>query len=499
VTLPPDSMGQRSVEGFLWSGSAVGAQAFGQIAVLALLARFLTAVEFGVVSAALVVIGLVRILTEAIVGPAVTQRPDLTVDHQKSAFALSLYIGLAAGVIMFVSAEGIASLFAIPELVPVVRALAPMFLLESLGTVPAALLQRDLAFSRLSIVEMISFLVGYSAVGVILALLGAGIWALVAAQLGFSVVKSGMLLVRRPHPKGLLLSRRASREILYFGGGHMSARFLNYLAIQGDYFVVGRWMSAESLGFYGRAYQLALRPSVLLGIALDRVIFPVMATVQGDLERLRRVYRRSVSLVASLTAPLSALGVILGSELVLLVLGPGWEEVNVPFKVFAAGLLFRTGYKPSDSLAKATGIVYQRARRQAVYAIIVFPLALVGTRWGLPGVSYGVLAAIVINYLMMAQLSVRQIEMTWKDFATAHLRGFATAVMAAAVVLPTSALMRSVGAGSFQVLFGSLGTLVVLVGPAVVLWPRAVLGPDVLWFRDRVKSRAGRRTSPKSP
>ena len=65
-------MGQQSVEGFLWTGSAVVAQAIGQIVVLALLARLLTPLEFGVVSAALVVIALVRIFTESLIGPAIT-------------------------------------------------------------------------------------------------------------------------------------------------------------------------------------------------------------------------------------------------------------------------------------------------------------------------------------------------------------------------------------------------------------------------------------------
>ena len=325
-----------------------------------------------------------------------------------------------------------------------------------------------------------------------LALLDAGVWALVGAQLGFSVVRSTLLLFSRSHAKSLIARRDAAGEILQFGGGHALARFFNYLAVQGDYLVVGRWLSAETLGFYGRAYQLALRPSVLLGKALDRVMFPVMASVQNDLERLQRVYRRSVSLVASLAAPLAVVGVILGPEVVRVVLGPGWEPVVIPFQIFAAGLLFRSGYKPADSLSKALGIVYQRAIRQAVYALLVFVLALIGTRWGLPGVAWGVFIAIVVNYVLMAHLSLRALDLTWAGFVTAHFRGLAQAFAVAVIVLPVSMIIRAGGGSSFEVLLGSLGLLLVVAAVALRTWPQAVMGPDLLWFTNRVARRFSR-------
>jgi len=482
-------MGQRSVEGFLWSGSAVAAQAIGQIVVLALLARLLTALEFGVVSAALVVIALVRIFTESLIGPAITQRPDLTERHERTAFALAIYSGIAAGGILWLGADAIAALFVLPELVRVVQVLSVMFLLEALGAVPGALLQRDLNFARLSLIEMVSFFGGYAVVGVALALLDAGVWALVWAQLGYSLVRSTLLLFSRPHAKSLIPRRDAAKEILRFGGGHASARFFNYLAVQGDYLVVARLLSAEALGFYGRAYQLALRPAVLLGKALDRVIFPVMSSVQGDLERLQRVYRRSVSLVVSLTAPLAVVGVILGPEIVRVVLGPGWEPVYIPFQIFSVSLLFRSGSKPADSLSKAIGIVYQRAARQAVYALLVITLALIGTRWGLPGVAWGVFIAIVVNYLLMAHLSLRALELKWVDFVTAHFRGLGQALTVAIMVLPVSMIIRAGGGNSFEVLLGSLGLLLVVAAVAVRVRPEAAMGPDLLWFTNRVARR----------
>jgi len=206
--------------------------------------------------------------------------------------------------------------------------------------------------------------------------------------------------------------------------------------------------------------------------------------------------------VGPLPAQASVNGFVTGPDVVGALLGGGWEEVYLPFQVFAAGLFFRSGYKPSDSLAKATGSVYKRAWRQAAYALLVFSLALLGTRWGIPGVAIAVLVAIIVNYLMMAQLSLSELGMKWSRFGSAHTRGLVTSAAVTAILLPTATLLRGGGAGPFAVLFGSLGVLGVVGGLALWLRPQAVLGADVLWFtkrlKNRVKGRKANRTETQS-
>jgi PST family polysaccharide transporter len=79
----------------------------------------------------------------------------------------------------------------------------------------------------------------------------------------------------------------------------------------------------------------------------------------------------------------------------------------VPFQILIASLLFRTSYKISDSLALATGSMKSRALRQWIYAAAVAGGALLGTPWGLSGVSAGVALAVILNFLMMLQLALR--------------------------------------------------------------------------------------------
>src|SRR5205085_7294251 len=119
--------------------------------------------------------------------------------------------------------------------------------------------------------EMATVALGYGAVGITLAVLGFGVWALVGGYLAQTLLKTTLLLAVQRHPLWPLLERRAAGELLYFGGAFTAARIGNYLAGQGDNLVVGRWLGAEALGVYGRAYQLMAGPAVLFGQVLDKV------------------------------------------------------------------------------------------------------------------------------------------------------------------------------------------------------------------------------------
>jgi hypothetical protein len=84
-------------------------------------------------------------------------------------------------------------------------------------------------------------------------------------------------------------------------------------------------------------------------------------------------------------------------------------------------MMFRTSYRMSDSLSRATGKVYRRAWRQALYAVLVFVGAWIGQRDGITGVAAGVLVALFLNYLLMAHLGLVVLRISWSSFLLAQL------------------------------------------------------------------------------
>ena len=105
---------------------------------------------------------------------------------------------------------------------------------------------------------------------------------------------------------GFSLNKQALRHLLTYGAGFSLARIANCVALRGDQLVVGRWLGADALGIYSRAYCFVGLPANLFGTVVDRVIFPAMAMVQKDRQKLAEAYSRAVGLVAMTTIPLSA-------------------------------------------------------------------------------------------------------------------------------------------------------------------------------------------------
>src|SRR5438045_7492786 len=95
-------------------------------------------------------------------------------------------------------------------------------------------------------------------------------------------------------------------------------------------------------------------PSSLFGNALDRTLFPAMAKVQDDKQRLIKAYLAGTSLIALVAMPISVLFVFMAPEIISILLGKNWLAVILPFRILACSLLFRMSYKMSDSIARAT-------------------------------------------------------------------------------------------------------------------------------------------------
>ncbi|MGE3173739.1 MAG: lipopolysaccharide biosynthesis protein [Planctomycetota bacterium] len=472
-----------------WSSLGLGAQGLGQFALLAVLARHLTAAEFGVMTATLIVVGAGRAV-HAGVSPALVQRQELRPDHVRSAFALSWMVAIGLIGLMWVTAPLVGAFFHMEQLVPVMRAMSLLFAIQAPGLVPEALLQRGMQMRSLAQAEVAGVLIGWLPIGIGCAMLGCGVWSLVAAHLGQALVKSVALVWVRPHERAVWPVRGATRELVHYGTGFVAARLCNVAASQGDNFVVGRWMSAAALGVYGRAYQLMAMPAMFLGEVVDRIVFPLLSRCQDDRASLRLAYGRGVSLVATIMAPASALSIVLAPELVAVVLGPKWESVVLPFQVLMFGLVFRTGYKISDMLARATGTVYARAWRQAIFAALIFTGAWIGTEDGVDGVAIGIVAALGVNYLMMAQLSLRTTGMGWARFASLHVRGAVVGTAVAALTWPLAEGMRSLWHQPFAVLTSTLLVAGAVLAVALVRAPRSILGGDGMWLLSNLTGRA---------
>jgi PST family polysaccharide transporter len=276
-----------------------------------------------------------------------------------------------------------------------------------------AIFNRDLAFRAPAATSLASYVLGYGAVSLILATLGFGTYALVLAFVSQHVLRVCLLLVCLENRPRLAFSRPDARRILRFGFGFSIAKIGNVTALQADNLIVASYLGNAALGLYSRSYQIIMSPIGLLAMIVDRVLFPAMARQQNRIATLRSAFLMLNGAVFAIFLPLSLVLFEFRHELVLILLGGAWSAASGPFGMLGIGLSFRAGYRLSDIVARARGLVYRRAVVQWIYAGCIVTGGIAGARWGLTGVALGISAAIAVNWLLMTALTNRSLNITW--------------------------------------------------------------------------------------
>lgn len=477
------SLTKKTTGGFLWLSSGKAFQALLQIGVLAVLARLISPESFGVAQIALIVVGFANLLSQMGIGPALIQRRELTSIHLRVGFTFSLVMGVALGGITFFCSGLIATFFGMPNLEEVIKAISIVFVIESFIVVSVSLLQKKMRFKEFAFVNIISYLIGYGFIGIIMGYLGYGVWALIFAFISQAIIKAFIVSILEPYSIFPSFKRRELRELLYFGGGFTIARFANYLAGQGDNIIIGKFLGANSLGMYSRAYAIMVQPVNLIGSAMDSVLFPAIATVQHDKSKIAKAYINGVAAIATISLPLSVLIVIISPEIVNVLLGSDWLEAVVPLQLLAGAMMFRMGYKISDSLTRATGDVYKRAWRQVIYALLVLIGTYIGSFQGLSGVAIGVAFAIIVNYFLMAHLSLKIIDISWNDYFKSHIPGIYTALITGILIYIIINIIRLYINSNIITVIISTISYCLITFLLLLKFPKLMLGENNEWIQ----------------
>jgi len=474
--LPKENLSKSTMSSFGWQYISIIAQALLQLIVLAVLSRLLSPEDFGVLGLAMIFVGFAALFSQLGVGPALIQRSEITPTHIRVGFTLSILLSLIFTLLMILIAPWTALFLKNDQVTDVLYVISFNFLFAGFGVVAESLLRRNLRFKSLMWANVWSYLFGYAMIGIVLAWLGYGVWALVGATLGQSLLKSVLLLVINPHPLVPSLARQEIRELLFFGGGFTLAHLLNYSANQGDYFVVGRIMGSEALGVYNRAYQLMMLPAKYFSQVLTGVLFPVMAKMQDKRHQLTNAYLGGIAIVTLVSAPLGVLMITMASEIVEVLLGPKWSDTVIPFQILTLGVVARGSYKIDDALARALGVMYQRSVRDAIYAAAVILGALIGLRWGLPGVAFGVLCAVVLNYVLALQMSIKLLNCKWSQIIKVLSPAIYPTIIVAVVSISVRTLLHAYGLPAWF----TLGTTTLMSGLGLI--GLYLLRPQILGF-----------------
>jgi teichuronic acid exporter len=477
--LRPTRLVSKAIAGASWTTVEQVATTVLKLITLLVLARLVSPAEFGLAAAGLLIAELAFLFSEAAMGQALVQRSQLRPEHIRVAFTVMLLLGLGAAIALAMSAPAIAGFFGMPPLERIVPVLAVLIPIQSLCAISLAILTRQGRFRYLALARLPCVAFGYSLVAIGLALAGAGVWALVLGTICRDVLLLLALYAAARHALRPSLAWQAIKDLAGFSTGQTLVRLGNYIAQNGDYVVVGRLLGAFALGHYSRAYQLMMAPANLLSAVTTRVLFPLMASVQQDRERLARAYLRCIGASVALTLPLSVVLSACADEIVFVLLGDRWGAAAAPFAALSLVLVFRSARNVANVATIAQGESFRLAWRQYVYALLVVIGAALGAPWGIGGVAVAVAAVIVIHYAISAQLANRLLGISWRRFGRVHISGLASAAVVLLALQLSKPFISEVG--NVLVELGLLLSLAAIVLASLyTVAPGRFLGTDAL-------------------
>jgi PST family polysaccharide transporter len=402
------------IRGVAWTGAAkFSSQLLAWVSTL-VVARMLTPNDYGLVSMATVYLGVLTLLSEFGLGSAIVMLRDLTEEHIAQLNGLSVCLGLAGFAISCVVAVPLGHFFGSPGLPQVIVVMSVGFIIASFQSIPSSLLQKELRFKLLSVIEGIKSIV-LSGAMVILALEGFRYWTLVLGALIGSGLGTLLTLANRRHrmqwPNLRFLSHaiRFSRQVFV-------TRLTWYWYSNADFIVAGRTLGQTGLGNYTVAWNLANAPIEKITTLVGGVTPAYYSAVQQHHAALRRYLLRPIEVIALITFPLTVGLAFVSRDLVISALGQKWYEVIAPLRLLALYACVRSIMPFVAQVLMVTGDAGFLMWNGIISAVVI-PLGfLIGSHWGTQGIAAAWVIAYPVNAIPLYLRLSRRIFLTKAEF-----------------------------------------------------------------------------------
>lgn len=322
------------VSSIAWTGLAkLTAQTLSWLSTL-VVARLLSPGDYGLVGMAGVLIGVIQVVSEFGLGQTIVTLRELSEEGIAQLNGLALLMGFGACAVSVLSALPVSRFFRSERVAPVVVALSLGFALTAVRVVPAALLRRDLEFSRLAVIEAIGSAV-LSITMVAFAFLGLGVWTLVLGTLGSQAFSSAAVLYYRRVPCRWP-TREELRGSMAFTRHQLTGNLIWHTYSSSDFLVAGKMLGEKLLGLYYFAWSLSKAvPDKVTGLIIS-VTPSYFSAVQDSPAELRRYLLRLTEAIALVTFPTLMGMALLADSIETSLLGPRWAGLAPPLRILAA-------------------------------------------------------------------------------------------------------------------------------------------------------------------
>ncbi|WP_317228727.1 lipopolysaccharide biosynthesis protein [Clavibacter sp. MX14-G9D] len=437
-----------------------------QLLTLAILARILNATDFGILSMVMAIAGIASLLGDFGLSMASIQARELSAAQRSNLFWINAVLGALLSVSVFSLAVPISLFYGRPELIPVCQALSVVFLLNALAAQFKAEVTRSLRFRWLAATDVLGQAVA-SAAAIALALIGWSYYALVAQQLVLAAVTLMSVIIGAQWLPGLPSRGSGMRALIGFGANTMGVQLVNYVSGNADSVLIGRVWGAGALGVYDRAYQIFRMPLQQIAAPMTRVVFPLLSRAQ-DSPRFDHYVQRAQLILAYGMGGVFFFAASTADPLIDLLLGPGWDESKIIFRILALGGVFQALGFVYYWVFLARALTGMQLRYSIITRTAMVVFMAVGVVFGPVGVAVGSTTGLVVNWVVLSIFAAPRAGIDIHALLRQAARPVALGTGVLAVSLPTSAMTSGLGALGQLLVVGAVGLAFVSLALAAV-------------------------------
>ena len=296
--------------------------------------------------------------------------------------------------------------------------------------VQSSQLQKQLRFKELSVRNIVATAIG-TVVAIVMAVLGYGVWSLVASQIVTALAGVLLLWKMSTWRPTWEFSLQSLKDLFAFGGLMALSSLVETVYTNLQSLIIGRLYSANDLGYYNQAKKLEAMPTDSLSQIVNQVSFPVFAALQDDKERLLNGVRKNIKAITYLNFPMMALMIVIAHPLITFLYGARWEASVPFFQILCISSMVYTLNTLNTNVIKSLGkskiyFFVQLSKRLIGIGLIIFGVqfGIMGLLWGVTSVGY---ICVIINALVNKRLINYGIWEQIKDVGFCYLLAVAVA------------------------------------------------------------------------
>ena len=386
----------KTVNGVSWSFIGSFSNQFISFVFGIILARLLSPADYGLIALTYVFIAIANTFMDSGFSVALIRKKGITERDYCTALYFNIFVALLCYSLIFFIAPYAASFYKNPLFSPVLRVVGLSIVINSFGTVQMVKYMREIDFKRLSLMSISSNLVG-CLVGLILAYLHYGVWALV-----FQTLSSNFLLVCfywltsqwRPYDS---FSKKSFRYLFGFGSKLLASGLLNVIFNNIYPIIIGKLYSASNLGFYTKAYTFAQLPSYTLTEVMQKVTFPVLSKIQDDEDYLRNNYRKLIKLSTFIVFPLMMGLAAVASPLIHVLLTEKWAQSIVYLQIICFAVMWYPVNSINLNLLQVKGRSDLFLRLEIIKKIMAVVVIFCVVPFGVIGICFGSVFSSIVS------------------------------------------------------------------------------------------------------